>query len=250
MAYSATLTAGDPQASRAIIIFHGYTGSPDEFRELAHTLAERLNAYIFVPLLPGHGTDEHDLLQITLDDLLSFSRDIIHDLRNEGKELALIGHSFGGYLALLCADEARSKAIVLSVMPYVLRIRFWLPWIPRLMRLRKFWSKKLDAAELAARTGLFFYPRMPGVAMTLVNDGRARIKKIIPSVTCPLLTIYNDHDTITTPESGERIRSEHRENKNDANIVLHYPSHGVYYGPHRQKAIASIADFLEKTMLR
>src|SRR5215510_1181023 len=59
-----SFVAGSIHAPRRIVIFHGYTGSPDEFKDLAGHLASALEAYVTVPLLPGHGTVQTDLLSV------------------------------------------------------------------------------------------------------------------------------------------------------------------------------------------
>ncbi|MFM7448188.1 MAG: alpha/beta hydrolase [Leptolyngbyaceae cyanobacterium] len=46
----------------AVLLIHGFTGSPSEMRLLGHYLHER-GLTVAAPLLPGHGTREEDLNQ-------------------------------------------------------------------------------------------------------------------------------------------------------------------------------------------
>ena len=42
------------------ILIHGFTGSPREMKKLAFEIKEKLNFSIYVPRLPGHGTNSKD----------------------------------------------------------------------------------------------------------------------------------------------------------------------------------------------
>lgn len=239
-----TILCGREDAQTRIVIFHGYTSSPDEFSTLARTLAERLDARVVVPLLPGHGTEERELLSTTLDDLLAAARAAVRQEAAQGKSLFLIGNSLGGFLALLSCDIRMPDGLVISATPYRLRPRFRRPWAPYAMRMKKFWKKEAPPEELKQREHLFFYPRMPGNALLHVSRSIRKIKKILPTVRCPVLTIYNQGDPIAEPESGERIIEESGSNPLSNAIVLEHDSHGLYYGPNKDRVIREIGDFI------
>ena len=61
---TASFSEGRKDAPYTILLLHGYTGSPDGFRELAKVLSNTLDAYVSVPLLPGHGTTLDELQNI------------------------------------------------------------------------------------------------------------------------------------------------------------------------------------------
>jgi esterase/lipase len=239
-----TLEIGRSDAKLRIVIFHGYTVSPDEFRELAEAVIRRFDAHVLVPLLPGHGTQESDILGISFDDLLRAAEDVVEEEQKKGDSLVLMGNSFGGYLALLTAQKCRPHAIVLSAMPFSLQLRFDLPWMPLLMRTRTFWNKELTAQELEMRKELFYYPRMPGIALTLIKQGIRRVKKILPTILCPILTIYNSYDPIVRSISGEHILARSGHNPLNKSIIFSHDQHGLYYGPHKEDVVASIISFL------
>src|SRR4051812_30417952 len=138
--HTSAVAAGDPAASRRIVIIHGYTGSPDEFREFAEVLSHRLGAYVTIPLLPGHGNEVSDLYPLRFDDLLEYVRAHVREATQGGAKLALIGHSFGAYLATLAAHEFSASALVLTVVPYSLKFPLWIPGIATFARMKHSWK--------------------------------------------------------------------------------------------------------------
>ncbi len=239
-------TFGRENASLRIVIFHGLTSSPDEFVPLAQRLAIKFDAFVTVPLLPGHGTAERDLLRVSFDELLRSARATVREQASQASHLILIGNSLGGFLALLCADIQKPAAIVISTTPYILRPRFRRPWMPYLMRLRPLWPKEVSLDELAARKHLFFYSHMPGNALLLLRDAIRLARAALPKIASPILTICNDGDPISYPISGQAIIDASAPHALSKSIVIKHDSHGLYYGPHKEQVERDIQAFIIK----
>lgn len=245
---SAPISAGNPESSRRVVIIHGYTGSPDEFRDFAAELAKRLDAHVTAPLLPGHGTHESDLYGLTFDDLYEAVRAHVREAARSGRELVLIGHSFGGYLSLLAAREFVPKALVLTVIPYHLRFPLSLPGMASVMRLKLAWDKKLTDQELEDRKGAFFYPRMPGEGLALVLEGKRRVEKILSHIRAPILTVHGHHDALALPDSGEKLIRKSGKHPKSKSVILPNKSHGIFYGAGREDVQKIILQFLETAL--
>ena len=239
------LVVGDSSAPRRVLIIHGYTGSPDEFRLLAEELATALKAQVRVPLLPGHGTHERNLLKVTFDDLLSAVQREVDELQAEGKPFALVAHSFGGYLALLATENVEAVAIALTVIPYKLRFPLCLPGVAWLMSLRREWGKRLTPEEKKERRGFHFYPHMPGIALRLVAEGNRRVRAAMGRITSAVLTIHAYEDPICASDSGvELLKLAH--NPDNKSILLEHERHGLFIAPHSDEVRGLICDFLVK----
>ncbi|HWV37186.1 MAG TPA: alpha/beta fold hydrolase [Vulgatibacter sp.] len=98
----------------AVLMLHGFSGSPFELRPLAYQLAGR-GFRCRVPLLPGHGPSA-DLAATTEADWLAGAEDALSSLRRETTgRLFLVGFSMGATLAirLAAAEGANLSGLVL-----------------------------------------------------------------------------------------------------------------------------------------
>lgn len=245
MMQSSPITAGDPAAPYRVVILHGYTGSPDEFRDFAHDLSVRLNAYVTAPVLPGHGTDVNDLLPLWFDDIYHAAREHVQEAAEGGKPLMIIGHSFSGYLALLCAAEFPTAALTITVMPYHLRFPLNLPMMSYLLQFKLLWDKKLSEQETQERLGKFYYKHMPGKGLWLLLEGRQRVDKILKKIAAPILTIHGNNDSLALPDSGNALLVKTARHARNKSVILDNKSHGIFYGEGRADVQAIILQFLE-----
>ena len=95
--------------SRAGVVLHGYGGDGSEVTALAAALAERLNARVFVPDLPGQGSASTTRLS-----LAAVRAAVAAVAAKAGTSLDFaVGHSMGARLAL----DLDAAAFVLLAMP-------------------------------------------------------------------------------------------------------------------------------------
>lgn len=89
------------KSNKAVLIFHAYTGSPNDVRSLARKI-EREGYSIYTPMFSGHGTqDPMNILNQTGDDWLSDAHEAMNFLVSEGHDdIAVFGLSMGGVYAM------------------------------------------------------------------------------------------------------------------------------------------------------
>ena len=202
-----TLTAGRKDSSKAIILFHGYTGSPQDFGTLPEELAEKLDAYVIAPLLPGHGTVVSDLLPIDLEDLFQAAKAAVLEIADNGnRQIVVGGHSLGAYLAMLVAADREVgmyvSAVFTSVIPVKLRIPFSFPFAQFLAKRKTLWEKHFSETALRERKKSFYYTQMPGKALSLVIRGRNLLAKQGKHIKCSVLAVHDSHDALAHTESA------------------------------------------------
>ena len=103
----------------AVLLSHGFTGSPASIRPWGEHLGS-LGYAVEVPLLPGHGTTWQDLNTRTWADWYATLGEVFTRLRDTHDAVVVGGLSMGGALALrLAADHADAVSGVVLVNPAV-----------------------------------------------------------------------------------------------------------------------------------
>lgn len=110
---------GDSSSDYGLLLVHGFTGTNLEMLYLGNFMAAR-GFRVFVPLLPGHGTDKQDLSRTSYMDWVSKVKSSVNQLLQEkdGRQVILGGHSLGGSMVILVSLEFPSiKGLILLATP-------------------------------------------------------------------------------------------------------------------------------------
>lgn len=101
---------------KAILLIHGYIGSPTDYGRLPQLLAAE-GCTISVPLLPGHGRNPREFSKTTPQELMDFVSAEYEKLAASHDEVTVVGFSMGGALATLVAEKYAVENLVL-LAPY------------------------------------------------------------------------------------------------------------------------------------
>ncbi len=235
---------GKEDAKRSLILFHGYSGSPDDFADFPEILSKELDAFVYVPLLPGHNTSVRDLMSFDYDHFFTAARQAVKEVATRGHPFAIGGHSFGSFLAMQTAAETNPSGLFTTVIPHKLRFPFTPPIGNILASIKPLWTKRLSPYELEARRNAIFYPEMPGKGLALVSEGNCRNQKITAKISCPVLTVHIQKDTLAYPESGAMSINGVKSSV-QKNLVLDNPGHSVFfYKENRETLMSTLLEFL------
>lgn len=236
---------GRRDAAHRILWIHGYTGSPDAFVHTAQMLADKLDAHVLAPLLPGHGTVQARLLRHTFEEFHASARYFARTMCSPRKPFAYIGYSFGGYIASLLAQEFKPDALTLALTPYSLRFPFFLPGVAEFLELRSFWSKFLTEEDIRVRRGTFYYKSLPGKSLSLIHQGNARLTATLPNLSMPILTLHTAGDPLAHPASGAKIVAAAGNSESESH-VLSGGRHALFFRPEREVEEKIVLSFLKK----
>lgn len=110
---------------RAVVLFHGFTNSPQQFDEFARELYAR-GCNVYVPRISLHGYKDRlteALARLTIADLQSCAFEAYQLARGLGKRVAVLGLSLGGTMALWLAQTQPVDAAI-PVSPFLMPIGF------------------------------------------------------------------------------------------------------------------------------
>lgn len=141
-----SFTLGPADAKAAVLLLHGFTGSPWEVRPLGESLAAR-GYHVLAPRLPGHGVSPEEMLHVGADDWKRAAFTAFDSLERFEKTY-VAGLSMGGLLSVLLAAEREVRRIVLMAPVFGLR-----PVSGRLLKRMRGLPRTLFEGRWVTKTG-------------------------------------------------------------------------------------------------
>ncbi|MFQ6484203.1 alpha/beta hydrolase [Brachybacterium epidermidis] len=187
----------------ALLLCHGFTGSPQSMRPWGEDHAGR-GWEVELPLLPGHATDWRELARTRWQDWYGHVRGVAEELSAEHGPIAVGGLSMGGALSLLLAADpglrGRIAALVLvnpglSLPPVAALSGLMAPFVPTLPGI---------ASDIAAPgVSEEGYDRLPMRAVGELQGLFSQVRRSLDAVDVPVLlaTSREDH---TVPARDSR----------------------------------------------
>jgi len=193
-----------PGGPVGVLLIHGFTGAPAEMRPLAEPL-HAAGCTVSGPLLPGHGTRWQDMNRCRWQEWADHTEAALDQLSERCDRLVVGGLSMGSLLASRIATrhpEVRglalySPALVLRsrLAPFAALARFALSSFPK---------DPPDHGDPATDDRIWCYDVNPvGAVWELVKLQR-EVRRLLPSVRCPLLVVHATGDTSIHPRSAAR----------------------------------------------
>jgi len=139
---------------KVVLLIHGFSSSPGEFRYLSNFLNKRGFAVV-APLLSGHGTSPENLTIVKKEMWIRDCEMEVKKLEEKYDEIILVGNSMGGSLSLIisnCSKKIKGVVVISTPMIYNLKNRFFNLIFPIMHRI-KFRQKKKYGRKFKERVG-------------------------------------------------------------------------------------------------
>ncbi|MGW5616972.1 alpha/beta hydrolase [Streptomyces sp. NPDC003877] len=190
----------------AVLLCHGFTGSPQSLRPWAEYLAEH-GLTVSLPLLPGHGTRWEDLRITGWQDWYAEVDRELRALRERRAKVFVAGLSMGGALALRLAarhGDAVSGVVVVNPANKVHGLAAHaLPVVRHLVPATK--GIASDIAKPGSRE--LGYDRVPLHAAHSLRQFFRIVDGELPQVTQPVLLLRSPQDHVVPPADSARVLS-------------------------------------------
>ncbi len=183
---------------KTIIILHGWGRNMSDFSDITYTLSKKYQVYLID--LPGFGKSDNLVTPFNLDDYVSFLKNFI-DSNNINNPI-IIGHSFGGRIALRYASLYKIDKMILIASAGIKRFSFKVKTKILLYKLKKRFYQtfnKITAYEkLISKSGSPDYKSSNDVMKkTLSNIVSINQRKDLEKIDIEVLLIWGKYDNST-----------------------------------------------------
>ena len=227
----------------AVLLIHGFTGSPAHMRPLGAAL-HQAGMTAFGVRLKGHGTSIRDMMACTWQDWLQNAEDAFQWLADRYETVSVCGLSMGGVLSLILAEEHREvNACVTLSAPMGMANRMGpyghlvAPFMPIVHK------KNGPAKELLDPVYDIGYDDIPTARCHDLDILIKLARDHLGAVSCPLLCLQSEQDRTITADSADiilgRVTSVDRRR-----VTLKTSPHVITIGPEQGLVHDAVTRFL------
>lgn len=186
---------------QSVVLLHGWGQNIEMMKPIGNVLTDK---DVIIIDLPGHGKSKEPDKVLLLDDIVEMIHDLLDELKVENP--VLIGHSFGGKLALLYASKYKVKKLVLLASPFErkqnpnsLKVKLLkkAKSLPGMDKVAEFAKKHMGSEDYRNAS-----PIMRDIMVKHVNtDITEEVKKI----KCPTIIIWGTNDKAVPIEDAYKL---------------------------------------------
>ena len=244
-----TLVPAGATGARAVLLLHGFTGSPWEVRLLGEALAAR-GFLVHAPRLPGHGSTPEAMEGIGWADWVSAAESAFDELAKAHRHVSVVGLSMGALLGVIVAARRVDQVRGLVLLAPVARLRAPAARLLRLVRktalprLLPAWLEKrtIDLELDDERAAAPILPRYPLASVLDLFRVQDLAEALAPQVRCPALLIAAASDHVVDFRGVEGLQ---RRLCNSRLVVLQRGFHIIPRDRDRALAATETAELLD-----
>lgn len=200
-----------------IVLMHGWGGSSVSFRGVFEYLST-LNRDVIVVDFPGFGSSDLPGENWGIDDYALCIEALIQALKL--RKVTLVGHSFGGRVALCLGNKEYAQSLVLVDSAGMTPRR-------SLAKAYKVWRYKMakKAGKDVSKYGSVDYLALPDIMRRVfVRIVNTHLEDRLAAITCPTLIVWGNKDTDTPIYMAKRLVRGIK----DSSLVMLSGSHYAY----------------------
>ncbi|MBW3614101.1 MAG: alpha/beta fold hydrolase [Actinobacteria bacterium] len=188
-----------------VLVLHGFTGTPQSMRGLAHAFAAA-GFSIELPLLPGHGTTVQDMAATGWEDWSSAAEAAFTELESRCARVAVAGLSMGGALACWLAARHPNVAGLVVVNPAVEPPgQAFVDILHGLLAQGVEVAPAIgnDVADPSARE--LAYDAVPVRCVLSLANGQMALAPLLGQIRCPTLVITSRNDHVVPTSASDLL---------------------------------------------
>jgi len=240
----------DKKSKIGVLLLHGFTSTPDQFKELAVFLSDK-GFSVFAPLISGHGTNPDDLIKTSAEDWKKSAEEAYLKLKQISPKIFIIGNSFGSNLGIWLLNNFSNEQAGIVTLGAPVFLRFHKILVFRLYAygwLKKYYKKpaRIYETDYIDLNDQVTYPVIPTKSLRdFFRFIKKETKPCLRKIKVPALICHSISDRVVRPKSATYIY-EHI--KSPFKKIYLFPSdaHTIMSGEHKADLFQKIYDFFKK----
>jgi carboxylesterase len=239
-----------PLAREAVLLLHGFSGSPAEMLPLAESLADAGYA-VRAPRYPGHGSTRDDFMRTDAEDWARRAFDAYLDLRAEYDTVHVAGHSMGGLLATAVASTFGAARLILFAPAFELKRKAILltpiasPVVKVIPVGRPLPERDRDDPVRSALHADYWADDLVSPSAELARLIR-ECRPLASRVTARVLVVTGAEDDTVPAEIGDWAKARMRRAASVETHVLEGAGHLLTFDDNRDRTISLVMDWLKR----
>lgn len=255
------LIHSETKTEKAVLLFHGLTGSPFEMKKYGDFLFK--NGYdVFCYSFPGHGDRISEIETVTWQDWCNFAQGKYDTLRKNYEQFFVSGLCLGAAMAVYLGEHNKDLTGIVALSTTLFLDGFCIPWTISLLPfalstiIRFYYTfpeddcfgvknertrKSLAKITAKANIGMDNYPLncVDGLLKLSKN-----VRKNLKNVECPILCIHSKYDNLSSTK-GAKVVLNGVSSKIKKYIELNDSYHMVLYDNEKEFVMNSVKEFLD-----
>ena len=190
--------------THGVLLIHGFTGTAAQMRMIAQGLHQQGFTVMGINL-PGHAATMDDMAAHTWDDWLTAAKEAFLQLKKTCDDVSVAGHSMGGCLALILAQQLQPAAIAPIAAPMGTKAPLWAAALAAPFMKTVWWKTRDSSASTLADAYDYGYPGFHCVCAKHLSKLIKMARRDLHAVTCPILVVQSHADETITPDSADVI---------------------------------------------
>lgn len=256
------LIHNDSETDKAVLLFHGLTGSPFEMKKYGDFLFK--NGYdVFCYSFPGHGDRISEIETVTWQDWCEFAQDKYTNLRKNYNRFFVSGLCLGAAMAVYLGEHNQDLTGIIALSTTLFLDGFCIPWTISLLPfalstiIRFYYTfpeddcfgvknertrKSLAKITAKANISMDNYPLncVDGLLKLSKN-----VRKNLKNVTCPILCIHSKYDNLSSTK-GAKVVLDGVSSEIKKYVELNDSYHMVLYDNEKEFVMNTVKEFLDE----
>ncbi len=229
------------ESGNNIVLLHGW----GQNIEMMKMIGDRFSKHFQITIidLPGHGKSEEPKQALEVIDFVEILEHLLRKLNIDNP--ILIGHSFGGKIALLYASKYLTKKVIVLASPFKkevqelsfkVKVLKFLKKVPILNKLESYAKKHIGSDD--------YRNASPMMRQILVNTVNCDITEDVKKIKCPTLAIWGTLDEEVPVERAHELENLIE----DCGVVIYEGCTHYAYLERLEQTIRVIRNFLINDM--